>query len=122
MAWGWWQSLPAPSQPYLRATAPFRVPFSRGRGETARLRPIREMEIVTWRNRTAATVDLNETWLCPQIEVLETDHPERRFVCAMCLYAQDVVTGVLPGPYTQEDAERFARSFLAPDSAFFDTS
>ena len=84
--------------------------------------PKRVMEIVTWRNRTAATVDLDETRLCPQIEVLETDHPERRFVCAMCLYAQDVVTGVLPGPYNQGDAERYARSFLAPDSAFWDTS
>ena len=86
--------------------------------ETALLAPIRNMEIVIWRGRAAAFVDLDETRLCPQIEVLETDHPERRFVCAMCLYAQDVLTGVLPGGYDQECAERYARTFLAPDWAF----
>jgi len=80
------------------------------------------MEIVIWRGRTAAIVDPEETWLCPQIEVLETDHPERRFVCAMCLYAHDVVTGVIPVGYDQDDAERYARSFLAPDWAFSDPS
>lgn len=78
------------------------------------------MEIVIWRNRAAATVDLDETRLAPQIEVLETDHPERRFVCAMCLYAHEVLTGVLPGAYDQEYAERYARTFLAPDWAFSD--
>jgi hypothetical protein len=78
------------------------------------------MEIVIWRNRAAATVDLDETRLAPQIEVLETDHPERRFVCAMCLYAHEVTTGVIPGGYDQECAERYARTFLAPDWAFSD--
>ena len=90
--------------------------------ETARLWPSSDMEIVIWRDRAAATVDLDETRLCQQIEVLETDHPERRFVCAMCLYAYEVLTGVIPGGYEQEFAERYARTFLAPDWAFCDPS
>jgi hypothetical protein len=80
------------------------------------------MEIVIWRGRAAATVDLDETRLAPQIAVLETDHPDRRFVCAMCLYAYEVLTGVIPGGYAQEFAERYARTFLAPDWAFCDPS
>jgi hypothetical protein len=78
------------------------------------------MEIVIWRGRAAATVDLDETRLARQIEVLETDHPDRRFVCAMCLYAYEVLTGVIPGAYEQGCAERYARTFLAPDWAFCD--
>jgi hypothetical protein len=78
------------------------------------------MEIVIWRGRAAATVDIDETRLAPQIEVLEVDHPDRRFVCAMCLYAYEVITGVIPGAYEQDCAERYARTFLAPDWAFCD--
>jgi hypothetical protein len=93
---------------------------SRVGGETARLAAKRTMEIVIWRGCAAATVDLDETRLAPQIEVLEGDHPDRRFVCAMCLYAYEVLTGVIPGAYDQECAERYARTFLAPDWAFSD--
>src|SRR3954447_3397060 len=76
------------------------------------------MQTVTWRGRTAAIVDADETLLAEHIAVLECDHPDRRFVCAMCLYAMEVETGVIPGGYDQDCAERYARTFLAPDWAF----
>ena len=32
----------------------------------------------------------------------------------MCAYAGDVLSGVLPGPYSDEDACRYARACLVP--------
>lgn len=76
------------------------------------------METIIWRGRQAATVDGEETQLADHIAVLECDHPDRRFVCAMCVYAYEIQTGVIPGHYDQDNAERYARTFLAPDWAF----
>src|SRR4051812_30130165 len=39
--------------------------------------------------------------------------PAKRFVAYMVLYARDVLTGELPGRYSDEDAERFAHLALA---------
>jgi len=33
----------------------------------------------------------------------------------MCAYAREVLTGQLPGPYTDHNARRFARAALVPD-------
>jgi hypothetical protein len=46
------------------------------------------------------------------IEALPTGHPRKCHVCFMALYARDILTGELPGPYTDSDAERFARLAL----------
>jgi hypothetical protein len=40
--------------------------------------------------------------------------PELRFVIFMCAYAGDVLSGILPGPYTEENARRHARACLIP--------
>jgi hypothetical protein len=40
--------------------------------------------------------------------------PERIFVLYMCLYAADVLSGVLPRPYTDARALRYARAALIP--------
>ena len=51
----------------------------------------------------------------PHIEVLEPDHPERRFASALCLYSHAVDSGQAGvGFYDQEDAERYARALLMP--------
>jgi hypothetical protein len=52
------------------------------------------------------------------IEVLEPDHPERRFVAALCLYSHAVDTGRAGRPYDQAEAEAFARALLMPCEAF----
>ena len=54
----------------------------------------------------------------PNIDVLEPDHPERRFVTALCLYSHAVDTGRAARPYNQAEAEAFARALLMPREAF----
>lgn len=38
----------------------------------------------------------------PEVSALEPDHPRRRFIGALCLYARDVRVGAVPGPYDAE--------------------
>jgi hypothetical protein len=53
------------------------------------------------------------------IEVLEPDHPERRFVAALCLYSHAVDTGKGGrAHYDEEEAERLARALLIPAEDF----
>ena len=69
-----------------------------------------------YRGRPAATVEGERVAFCPSIEVLERDHPLRRFVAAMCLYLRDVADGVVPGP-SAELATLYARLLLIPSEA-----
>src|SRR5258705_9174153 len=69
------------------------------------------------RHRIAALA-AERVYYASHIEVLETDHPERRFVAALCLYSHTVDTGRAGGPYDQGDAEAFARALLVPREAF----
>jgi hypothetical protein len=55
--------------------------------------------------------------VAPHIEELEHDHPERRFVAALCLYSHAVDMRQLDRPFRQDDAECFARLLLMPDEA-----
>ena len=41
--------------------------------------------------------------------------PELVFVVAMCSYATDIAQGLLPGPFDDADACRYARAFLIPE-------
>jgi hypothetical protein len=54
--------------------------------------------------------------------VLERDHPERRFVGALCLYSHAVDTGQAAGPYDQDEAEHFARALLMPPDDYDDAA
>jgi hypothetical protein len=76
------------------------------------------MYAIRYRGRLVAGVDAEQAVLMPEIAALERDHPRRVFVAFMCAYAFDVTAGTLPGPYTDEDAELFARCALMPDSDF----
>lgn len=51
-------------------------------------------------------------WLAAHIEALPADHPHKTHVCFMALYAREILTGEMPGPCHDEDAERFARLAL----------
>jgi hypothetical protein len=69
------------------------------------------------RHRVAALA-AERVYYASHIEILESDHPERRFVAALCLYSHAVDTGEAGRPsYEQEDAERFARALLIPGDA-----
>jgi hypothetical protein len=53
------------------------------------------------------------------IEVLEPDHPERRFVAALCLYSHAIDTREAGrAEYDQQAAERFARALRMPADTF----
>jgi hypothetical protein len=71
------------------------------------------MRFIIHRRRIAAVAG-RRLYFAPHIEVLEPDHPERRFVAALCIYSHAVDTGRAGRPYRQCDAERFARTLLLP--------
>jgi hypothetical protein len=63
---------------------------------------------VSHRGRLVALAAPHRFWLAGDIEALPDGHPRKRFVAFMVLYARDVLTGEITGPYRDEDAERFA--------------
>ena len=69
---------------------------------------------LSYQGETVALAAHARFWLAAHIEALPVGHRDKRHVCFMALYARDVLTGELPGPYSDEDADRFARS-LEPD-------
>jgi hypothetical protein len=76
------------------------------------------VRVIEHRHRVAATA-ADQVYYSPHIEVLESDHPERRFVTALCLYSHAVDTGQAAlGFDDQEEAERFARALLMPAEGF----
>ena len=76
------------------------------------------MRTIFHRHRVAV-VAAERVYYASHIEVLEPDHPERRFVAALCLYSHAVDTGQAGGAhYGQEAAERFARALLMPAETF----
>jgi hypothetical protein len=87
-------------------------------GESSTDRPRRHVRVIEHRRRAAA-VAADRVYYAAHIEVLEADHPERRFVAALCLYSHAVDTrqaGV--ASYDQANAERYARAPLMPAEEF----
>ena len=75
------------------------------------------MRTIIHRHRIAA-LSAERVYYASHIEVLECDHPERRFVAALCLYSHAVDTGEAGRTrYEQDEAERFARALLIPSDA-----
>jgi len=64
---------------------------------------------ITRNGRTVALAGRDRFWLATHIQALPDHHPDRHHVCFMAVYARDVLTGDMPGPYTDADAEHFAR-------------
>ena len=76
------------------------------------------MQPVSYRARPVAMASAERFWLTDEIDALPTGDPLKTWVCFMCLYARDVLTGVLPAPYTNTNAERFAHAALMPENSF----
>ena len=70
---------------------------------------------LSYQGQTVALAARARFWLAAHIEALPAGHPDKRHVCFMALYARDVLTGDLPGPYNDDDADRFARLALERD-------
>lgn len=69
---------------------------------------------VIYRGRVVAACTAERFLLCDELERCGPEDPERTFVIWMCVYAGDVARGVLPGPYRDLDARRYARAALIP--------
>lgn len=68
------------------------------------------LQPITYRGRLVAAATATRFYLSEQLE--HRDPAERTFVTFMCAYARDVITGRLPGPYTEEHARSYARGCL----------
>lgn len=73
------------------------------------------------RGQLAAVCSPDRVYFADWIEILELDHPVRRFVSAMCLHAGEVLNGSAAAPYSDADARRRARTRLAPVADLLDS-
>ncbi len=69
---------------------------------------------ITYRGRTVAAATRSRFFLAEALDQRPASDPERTFVVFMCAYAGDILSRVLPGPYTDDDARRYARACLVP--------
>jgi hypothetical protein len=72
------------------------------------------IQAIRYRGRTVAAATRTRFVLGETLDRRPISDPERTFVIFMCAYAGDVLAGVLPGPYSDEDARRYARACLVP--------
>jgi hypothetical protein len=72
------------------------------------------LQPICYRGRTVAAATRTRFFLAEVLDERPADDPERTFVIFMCAYAGDVLAGVLPGPYSDQDARRYARACLVP--------
>jgi hypothetical protein len=73
-----------------------------------------DIQAVTYQGRTVAACTPTRVFLADEIERLPAGDPELNFVLAMAFYAYDIAHGHLPGPYSDEDARRYAHAFFIP--------
>ncbi|MGI8730188.1 MAG: hypothetical protein ACR2LK_09405, partial [Solirubrobacteraceae bacterium] len=64
---------------------------------------------ITYRGHVAALAAPTRYWLAADIQALPNGHPTKRLIAYMILYARDILTGDLPGPYSDQRARTFAR-------------
>ena len=76
------------------------------------------MAILYYDGQVAGATDGELAVFSEAIEVLEPDHPRRRFVALMAIYALTIAAGAYPGPYRTTDSWDFARCMLMPSEAF----
>jgi hypothetical protein len=56
---------------------------------------------ITYRGRTIAAATRSRFFLADALDQRPAGDPELTFVIFMCAYAGDVLSGILPGPYTR---------------------
>ena len=76
---------------------------------------IMRIQTITYRGRPVACATATRFFLSDDLERLPAGDPLLTFVMYMCAYAHDVLTGEVPGPYTDHDARQFARAALVPE-------
>ncbi len=76
------------------------------------------MRPITHRGRVAAFAEGSDVLLSSEVAVLEEDHPERRFVCCLCIHSCEVDEGLVDAPHSDHDAAAAARATLMPAATF----
>jgi hypothetical protein len=74
-----------------------------------------DVQPITYRGRVVAACTAECFLLADDLAYRPPGDPELVFVVMMCAYASDVARGVLPGPYDNADACRYARAVLVPE-------
>jgi len=72
------------------------------------------LQTITYRGRPVACATATRFFLSDDLDRLPVGDPLLTFVLYMCAYAREVLTGQLPGPYTDHNARSFARAALVP--------
>ena len=76
------------------------------------------MLAISYLGQPVATTTRERFFLSPVVAELDERDPLRRMVELMVLYARDVITEQLPGPYSTLGAERYARTAMMPAADF----
>jgi hypothetical protein len=74
-----------------------------------------DVQPITYRGRVVAACTGDCFLLADDLAYRPSGDPELVFVTMMCSYAMDVARGLLPGPFDNAEACRFARAVLIPD-------
>jgi hypothetical protein len=73
------------------------------------------VQTVTYHGRTVGAATRDRFFLTERLRRRPETDPQKTFVIYMCAYARDVLTGRVPGPYSEVEARRYARACLIPD-------
>jgi hypothetical protein len=73
------------------------------------------LQTITYGGRPVACATATRFFLADDLERLPAGDSLLTFVLYMCAYAHDVLSGELPGPYTDHNARQFARAALFPE-------
>jgi hypothetical protein len=76
------------------------------------------MRLIRYGGESLALQEGHHVLLAPAVAALEPEHPRRRFVAMMYVYALEVEDRLEPPPYTDARAEAYARRALMPKADF----
>lgn len=88
------------------------------RGNSPGAEPKGDMQPITYVGEPAAMAGRERFWLVDELRDLDPDDPVRVWVTWLCMYAREILTGQLPGPYDPKRGDRFVRAILMPDDEF----
>ena len=74
-----------------------------------------DVQPITYCGRVVAACTGECFLLADDLAYRPSGDPELVFVVMMCSYATDIARGVLPGPFDDVDARRYARAALIPE-------
>ena len=95
-------------------------PARDGRGEHREVDlhdPTMDVQPITYCGRIVAACTGECFLLADDLSYRPPGDPELVFVVMMCSYATDIARGVLPGPFDDVDARRYARAALIPEAS-----